>query len=421
MIKINIDGQVLTANKDDTLIEVADNAGIHIPRFCYHKHLSTAANCRMCLVDVANSKNPVAACAAPVFDGMQVSTKSPKAIAAQKAVMEFLLINHPLDCPVCDQGGECELQDNAMGYGEGKSQFAEVKRTVSDPSIGPLITTVMNRCIHCTRCIRYGKEIAGVQEFGLVSRGVETEVRTYMNEAVKTNLAGNVIDICPVGALNSKPYNFSARSWEMHQHASIARHDALGSHLNVHTRDHKVMRVVAKECESLNQVWLSDRDRFSYTGLYHAERLSAPMVKDYKTHHEKSLMDAMVTAAKSINQIVKDHGPQAVGGVISPNATTQELYLWQKLMRSIGSSNIDSRLRINDPANLPLTNKEAPVISSLDELDGAENILVLGANIENEQPLLGVRVRQAKTQGAKLHLINSPSRRKSFKLTPKLF
>ena len=279
-ITIEIDGQPFEARKGQMLIEVTDANNIYIPRFCYHHKLSVAANCRMCLIEVEKAPKPLPACATPVMDGMKAFTKSPKAISAQKAVMEFLLINHPLDCPICDQGGECELQDLAMGYGRGISRYQEKKRVVKDKNIGPLVQTDMTRCIHCTRCVRFGDEIAGLPELGATGRGEQMEIGTYIEKSMVSELSGNVIDLCPVGALTSKPFRFSARTWEMTQRDSIAPHDAVGSNIHIHTTGNNVKRVVPAENEQINEVWLSDRDRFSYEGLYNNDRLLAPMIKN---------------------------------------------------------------------------------------------------------------------------------------------
>src|SRR3990167_506342 len=284
-IEIEIDGRKLSAKPNQMVIQVADEAGIYIPRFCYHKHLSVAANCRMCLVEVEKSPKALPACATPVMPGMKVFTKSQKTIAAQRAVMEFLLINHPLDCPICDQGGECELQDLSMGYGASQSNYNECKRSVADEDLGPLIATDMTRCIYCTRCVRFGAEIAGVREMGATNRGEHTEIGTFVKHTVSSEVSGNIIDLCPVGALTSKPYRFTARAWELSQAEGVSPHDCLGSNLHIHTRDGVVKRVVSRENAPINQTWISDRDRFSYTGLYHADRIKRPLIKVHNEWH----------------------------------------------------------------------------------------------------------------------------------------
>lgn len=404
MVKITIDGKEVIAKSGEMIIEAADREGIYIPRFCYHKKLSIAANCRMCMVEIANNNHTVPACATPVVDGVSVFTKSTKAVVSQRAILEFLLINHPLDCPVCDQGGECELQDLSVGFGSGESNFDETKRQVADPDIGPLITTNMNRCIHCTRCIRFGEEIAGVKDLGLINRGTDTEVRTYVNATVKSQLSGNLIDICPVGALNSKPYAFQARSWEMSAHAGIAPHDCLGANIFLHVRDNTIFRVVAREHEQLNETWISDRDRFSYLAVQHDDRVVTPMIKVANELQPVSWEQALaVTTEKLLS--CQQH-PTQLGGIISPSATTQEMFLWQKLLRALGTNNIDHRIRqldFSDDNCLP----DSPAIQySLTDLVASEVIIIIGADIDAEQPLLSVRLRAAIKRGAKVYVIN---------------
>lgn len=329
-IEIEIDGKKLTAKPNDMIIQVADEAGIYIPRFCYHKHLSIAANCRMCLVEVEKAPKALPACATPVAAGMKVFTKSQKTIEAQRAVMEFLLINHPLDCPICDQGGECELQDLSMGYGATQSHYDECKRSVEDQDLGPLIATEMTRCIQCTRCVRFGDEIAGMRELGVTHRGEHAEISTYVQHAIKSEVSGNIIDICPVGALTSKPYRFTARAWEMQQAPSVAPHDCEGSNVSVHTLSGKVMRVVARENPAVNETWLSDRDRFSYEGLYHPERLKEPMVRVDGKWEVTDWKRALELAASSLQNTISEFGADKIGGLASPSSTLEELYLLQK-------------------------------------------------------------------------------------------
>jgi NADH-quinone oxidoreductase subunit G len=385
------------------LIEVTDAAGINIPRFCYHKKLSIAANCRMCLVEVEKVPKPLPACATPVNDGMKVFTRSPKALAAQKGTMEFLLINHPLDCPICDQGGECELQDVAIGYGQDLSRYSEGKRVVPDKNIGPLIATDMTRCIHCTRCVRFGEEIAGIREMGATGRGEHMVIGTYIEKSVDSELSGNVIDLCPVGALTSKPFRFNARAWELTQVEAIAPHDSLGSNLNLHLRGNKVMRVHPKDNESINETWISDRDRFSYEGLYSSDRLTSPMVKKGGNWKAVSWEMALEMAAASLKEI--GDGDQ-IGTLLSPTATLEELYLAQKLMRGLGCNNIDSRLRQGD-FRLDAKQKRVQWLgSSLTDIDHLKAALVVGGNIRKEQPILAHRLRKAALGGAKLHYLN---------------
>ncbi|MEF3192676.1 MAG: NADH-quinone oxidoreductase subunit NuoG [Halothiobacillaceae bacterium] len=401
LITIEVDGQKLQGHHGDMLIEVTDAAGIHIPRFCYHRKLSVAANCRMCLVEVERAPKPLPACATPISEGMRVFTKSPKAIAAQRATMEFLLINHPLDCPICDQGGECELQDVAMGYGDGVGQYSETKRVVKDKDIGPLIATDMTRCIHCTRCVRFGEEIAGLRELGATGRSEHMEIGTYIAKAVTSEISGNVIDLCPVGALTAKPSRYTYRPWELTQHAAIAPHDGLGSNIYIHTRNGKVMRVVPRENEAVNEVWLSDRDRFSYLGLTASDRLTSPMVRVGADWREASWEEALEVAANAL----KGAG-SSLCTLVAPHSTLEEIYLAQKLTRALGSSNIDHRLRQRD-----FRDQDAlPVMPWLGhdvaELDNRQAVLVIGSHIRHEQPLLAQRLRKAALAGAKVSFVN---------------
>lgn len=405
-IEIEIDGKTFTARPDQTVIQVADEAGIYIPRFCYHKHLSIAANCRMCLVEVEKSPKAVPACATPVMPGMKVFTKSQKTIDAQRIVMEFLLINHPLDCPVCDQGGECELQDLSMGYGSSHSNYNECKRSVADQDIGPLIETEMTRCIYCTRCVRFGDEIAGLRELGLTFRGGDERISTYVQQAIKSEISGNVIDLCPVGALTSKPYRFTARAWELKQAPSISPHDCIGSALNVHTRRGKVMRVVPGENTKTNGVWIADRDRYSYTGLYHADRLAEPMVKVHGKWEKVEWEAALRIAATGLQDLVKEHGSDQLGALASPNATLEEFYLLQKIVRGLGSQHIDHRLRASDTrdqANMGAFPGLNMAITALEQVDAA---LLIGSDIRKEQPMANVYLRKAALKGAPVVVVN---------------
>ncbi len=405
-IKIEVNGIELEARPGQMLIEVTDAAGIYVPRFCYHKKLSVAANCRMCLVDVEKAPKPLPACATPVTDGMKVSTRSANAIAAQKSVMEFLLINHPLDCPICDQGGECELQDLAMGYGRDVSRYVERKRVVADKDIGPLISTDMTRCIHCTRCVRFGEEIAGNQELGAMGRGDRMSIGAFIEQGVDHELSGNIIDLCPVGALNSKPYRFSARAWELNQHATIAPHDCLGSNIFAHVLNGRLKRVVPRPNEAVNETWISDRDRFSYEGIYAGDRLQSPMVRKDGQWQECSWQEALETAAGRLKSLTAEHGGDALGALVSPSATTEEAYLAARLVRHLGSGNIDHRLRQQDfrgdrqDALFPWLGME---IADVAELDAA---LIVGANLRAEVPLLAHRVRMAALNGAAVSLVN---------------
>jgi NADH-quinone oxidoreductase subunit G len=346
-ISIEINGRSYEARKGQMVIEVADAAGIDIPRFCYHPKLSIAANCRMCLVEVEKAPKPLPACATPVMDGMKVYTRSPLALKAQKSVMEFLLINHPLDCPICDQGGECELQDVAMGYGRDVSRFVERKRVVPDKNIGPLIATDMTRCIHCTRCVRFGEEIGGMPELGATGRGENVEIGTYIEQSVESEMSGNVIDLCPVGALTSKPFRFRARAWEMQQRKSIAPHDSVGSNIHLHVGQNRVLRVAPRDNEAINEAWISDRDRFSYEGLYASDRLTEPMIKRDGRWSAVDWETALAFAADGIRGAA-EKGPAGLGALGAPSATLEELYLLQKLVRGLGSGNVDHRLRQAD-------------------------------------------------------------------------
>lgn len=406
MAIIEIDGKTIEVENGKMIIEVADEQGIHIPRFCYHKKLSVAASCRMCLVSVENNKKTVPACATPITDGMKVFTKSKEALKSQAAVMEFLLINHPLDCPICDQGGECELQDVSMGYGSDHSPYQEAKRAVESDDIGPLIAMEMTRCIHCTRCVRFGDEVAGLPELGGLGRGENLHIGTYIKHSITSEVSGNVIDLCPVGALTSKPYRYTARAWEMTQHESVAPHDCLGSNVYLHTRRNQLMRVVPREHESINETWLSDRDRFSYLGLNSPLRATQPKIKRDGQWETVDWQTALTFAAGGISRVIKQHGPEQFAAFASSSSTLEELYLLQKLMRGLGVNNLDHRLQqtdFRDQTNQPVMPTNA---LSYAELENQEVIFLLGCNIEREVPLAGVRVRKAFTNGAAIYAIN---------------
>lgn len=404
MVNIEIDGIPLKVDSEKMIIQAADEAGIDIPRFCYHKKLSIAANCRMCLVEVDKSRKALPACATPVTEGMKVFTHSKTAIDAQRSVMEFLLINHPLDCPVCDQGGECELQDMSMGYGSDVGRFSEGKRVVKDKNIGPLISTDMTRCIHCTRCVRFGEEIAGIKELGATGRGEHMEIGTYIESSLISELSGNIIDLCPVGALTSKPYRYRARAWELAAHPSIAPHDAVGSNIEFHTRRNDVMRVVPRDNESLNETWLSDRDRFSYLGLNHQQRATTPMIKQDGQWQKTDWQTALAMVSDNLKSLKIKHGAEQIAGVISPSATLEESYLFQKLLRGLGSNNVDYRLRQQD-----VTENSADYTHhdwSLADIGQSDDILLVGCNIRAEQPIIAHRIRQAAMAGATVTDIN---------------
>jgi NADH-quinone oxidoreductase subunit G len=406
LVKITIDGVEMDVPQGSMIIEAADNAKITIPRFCYHKKLSVAANCRMCLVDVVNSRKPVPACATPVADGMVVNTKSPKAISYQKAVMEFLLINHPLDCPVCDQGGECELQDMTMGYGKDVSRYNQGKRAIEDKDIGPLISTDLTRCIQCTRCVRFGTEIAGVRELGMIHRGEHAEIATFLEGAVSSELSGNVIDLCPVGALTNKPFRYQARAWELQQYPMIAPHDCLGSNLYVHVRRNEVMRAVPRENEALNESWLSDRDRYSVHALSAASRARKPLIKKQGVWQEVEWADALEAVVKKLKQIYKKHGADKISALASPSNTVEELYLLQKLVRGMGSHNIDFRYHIADFSSQHGVKTVPAMSAQLADLSEVDLILVVGSDTREEVPLFHHRLRQAALNGAKVVYLN---------------
>ncbi|MBI4005125.1 MAG: NADH-quinone oxidoreductase subunit G [Gammaproteobacteria bacterium] len=406
LITIEVDGKPLQARKGQMLIQVTDKNDIYVPRFCYHHKLSVAANCRMCLVEVEKAPKPLPACATPVVDGMKAYTRSKLAVEAQKAVMEFLLINHPLDCPICDQGGECELQDLAMGYGRDVSRYQENKRVVKDKNIGPLVQTDMTRCIHCTRCVRFGDEIAGVRELGATGRGEHMEIGTYIEKSMVSEMSGNVIDICPVGALTSKPFRFSARSWEMVQKDSIAPHDSVGSNIHVHIKDDRVKRVVPSENETINEVWLSDRDRFSYEGLYSDDRLLSPMIKEDGAWKDVDWETALQYVTDRIQTVKKKTGADNIGALVSPAATLEELFLLQKFMRGIGCHNIDHRLRQRDFSDQDV----APIFpwlgQSIADIEKRDAVLLVGSNVRKEQPIINHRLRKATLRGCNVLVVN---------------
>jgi NADH-quinone oxidoreductase subunit G len=405
-IRIEVNGVELEARPGEMLIAVTDRAGVYVPRFCYHEKLSVAANCRMCLVEVEKAPKPLPACATPVTPGMKVFTRSPKAIGAQKATMEFLLINHPLDCPICDQGGECELQDLAMGFGRDVARFAERKRVVADQDLGPLVSTDMTRCIHCTRCVRFGQEIAGVQELGTMGRGERMQISTYIATSVDHELSGNIIDLCPVGALNSKPYRFSARAWEMQALPAVSPHDCLGSNLYAHVLLGKVKRVVPRANEAINETWLADRDRFSYEGIYAADRLAAPRLRaaggEWRTADWET---ALAAAAEGLRA-----AGAATSALVSPSATVEEGFLLQRLLRHLGARDLDHRLRrtdFRDQAADPLAPGLGLPIAAVEACDA---IVVVGADLRREAPLLAHRVRKAALRGARVAFIASEAR-----------
>jgi NADH-quinone oxidoreductase subunit G len=406
MVNIEVNGIPLKAPKGSMIIEATDKAGIEIPRFCYHPKLSIAANCRMCLVDVEKMPKPMPACATPVMEGMKVYTESRRATDAQHGVMEFLLINHPLDCPICDQGGECELQDQAMGYGRSVSRFSERKRVVRDKNVGPLVQTEMTRCIHCTRCVRFLEEIAGTSEMGGAGRGDRVEIGTCVQNSINSELSGNIIDICPVGALTNKPFRFAARAWELVARPSVAVHDGVGSSLFHHVRRGRVLRSVPRDNESTNESWMSDRDRFSHIGLYTEDRVTAPQVKENGEWKIVSWNEAAETVARILSQNIETNGPEQFGALMSPSAASEEFFLAQRLVRRLGSGNIDHRLREQDFSDDLPGSAPAPFEKKIAAVENSDVVLLVGSNPREEAPLVGHRIRKAWRNGARISSIN---------------
>ena len=405
MVEIELDGQKVQATEGSMIMHAAESAGTYIPHFCYHKKLSIAANCRMCLVDVEKMPKPMPACATPVSQGMIVRTKSDKAIKAQKSVMEFLLINHPLDCPICDQGGECQLQDLAVGYGGSGSRYEEEKRTVAVKEIGPLISMQeMARCIHCTRCVRFGQEVAGIMELGMLHRGEHAEITTVVGDTVDSELSGNMIDICPVGALTSKPFRYSARTWELGRRKSISPHDSTGANLIVQVKNSQVMRVVPLENEAVNECWIADRDRFSYEALNSDERLTKPMLKQGGAWKEVDWQTALEYVANGLKQIKADHSAASIGTLLSPHSTVEELYLATALVRGLGSDNVDYRLR---NAEFPTSEGVRYLGMPIASLSSLQRVLVVGSNLRKDHPLFAQRIRQAVRKGGVVSSINA--------------
>jgi NADH-quinone oxidoreductase subunit G len=405
MLEIELDGKKVQVPEGSMVMHAADKAGTYIPHFCYHKKLSIAANCRMCLVDVEKAPKPMPACATPVTQGMIVRTKSDKAIKAQQSVMEFLLINHPLDCPICDQGGECQLQDLAVGYGGSSSRYEEEKRVVFHKEVGPLLSMEeMTRCIHCTRCIRFGQEIAGVMELGMIHRGEHSEITTIAGDTVDSELSGNMIDLCPVGAITSKPFRYQARTWELSRRKSVSPHDSTGANLIVQVKQGKVMRVVPLENEDVNECWLADRDRFSYEALNTDDRLLAPMIKQGGEWKSVDWTTALEYVARGITQIKADHGAQAIGALGSAHGTVEELHLLAKLVRGLGSENIDYRTRHADFSRPQGVRWLGLPIAQLSNL---QRVLVIGSFLRKDHPLFAQRLRQSAKKGARIHSLHA--------------
>lgn len=404
MIEIELDGQKVSVKEGSMIMHAAEHAGTYVPHFCYHKKLSIAANCRMCLVDVEKAPKPMPACATPVTNGMIVRTKSEKAIKAQQSVMEFLLINHPLDCPICDQGGECQLQDLAVGYGGSSSRYEEEKRVVPHKDVGPLISMEeMSRCIHCTRCVRFGQEIAGVMELGMIHRGEHSEITTVLGDTVDSEVSGNMIDLCPVGALTSKPFRYSARNWELSRRKSVSPHDSTGANLMVQVKNNKVMRVLPLENNDVNECWLADRDRFSYEALNTDERLTSPMIKQGGEWKPVDWQTALEYVANGLKQIRQDHGANTIGLLASPQSTVEELFLAGQLVRGLGSENIDYRLR---NAEFPANEGVRWLGTSIASLSTLQAALVIGSNLRKEHPLFALRVRAAVRNGARVTVVH---------------
>ncbi len=419
MVELTIDGKQVEVPEGSMVMHAAHKLGVYVPHFCYHKKLSIAANCRMCLVEVEKAPKALPACATPATNGMVVHTCSERAVSAQKSVMEFLLINHPLDCPICDQGGECQLQDLAVGYGNSSSRYAEEKRVVFHKDIGPLVSAEeMSRCIHCTRCVRFGQEIAGQMELGMLNRGEHSEITTFVGKTVESELSGNMIDLCPVGALTSKPFRYQARTWELARRRSVSPHDSVGANLVVQVKLDRVLRVVPFENEAINECWISDRDRFSYEGLYAQDRLSSPMIKgDDGQWREASWQDALKAVALGLNQVLESHGASQIGSVTTEYATLEEMSLLSRLTRALGSENIDARLRQSDPG-LDAALGGVPWLGmAIADLDTRDRVLVVGSFLRKDHPLMAQRLRQAAKRGTQVCSIDIAADDPLIKLT----
>ena len=405
MVEIELDGKTVEVPQGSMVMHAANKLGTYVPHFCYHKKLSIAANCRMCLVEVEKAPKPLPACATPVTQGMKVFTHSAKAVEAQRSVMEFLLINHPLDCPICDQGGECQLQDLAVGYGKSNSRYDEEKRVVFHKNVGPLISMQeMTRCIHCTRCVRFGQEVAGVMELGMINRGEHSEITTFVGQTVDSELSGNMIDICPVGALTSKPFRYAARTWELGRKRSVSPHDSLGANTTVQTKDNKVMRVVALDNEAINECWISDRDRFSYEGLNSADRVTTPMVKQGGQWLETDWQSALDYVAHSLKTISAESGPESIAALAHPISSTEELHLLQKMVRGLGSHQVETRLRQIDVKAAASAPWLGMPVAKLSELDRA---LIIGSFLRKDQPIIAARIRTASKRGLQVMRIDA--------------
>ena len=401
IVNIEVDGKPIEARPGQMVIEVTDRIGTYVPRFCYHEKLSIAANCRMCLVDIEGAPKPIPACAQPVNEGMKIFTKSPRAIAAQKATMEFLLINHPLDCPICDQGGECELQDLAMGYGRDVSRYNDGKRVVKDKNIGPLVSTDMTRCIHCTRCVRFGEEIQGKPQLGTTLRGENVVISTYVEQNIDHELSANIIDLCPVGALNNKPYRYSARAWEMAQRATVAPHDCVGSNIYTHVLRGTIKRVVPRTNEAINESWIADRDRFSYEGIYSPDRLTRPRIKESGEWRDLEWEDALEFAADTLK------GASELGLIASPSSTVEEGHLLARLAQHLGTANLDHRVERRDFSDQENDPPFPWLGCDIADIEKQDAIVVIGSNIRQEAPILAHRIRKAALAGASVNFVSS--------------
>ncbi len=406
-VNLEVDGKPVQVQSGRTVMDAAHQLGIYVPHFCWHSKLTIAANCRMCLVQVEKAPKPLPACATPVTEGMKVWTHSDAAVDAQKGVMEFLLINHPLDCPICDQGGECQLQDLAVGYGGSNSRYQEPKRVVFNKNLGPLISTDMTRCIHCTRCVRFGQEIAGIMELGMIGRGEHAEIIAFVGKTVDSELSGNVIDLCPVGALTSKPFRYTARTWELARRKSVSPHDSLGSNLVVQVKGERVMRVVPLENEAINECWLSDKDRFSYESLNSDDRLTHPMVKRDGKWVETDWSAVLEHTARELKRIRDRHGAAAIGALVSPHSTLEEMHLAQKLVRGLGGDNIDFRLRHSDFSTDGKRDGATWLGMSIADFAALDRVLVVGSFLRKDHPLLTHRLRQRAKKGAQISLVHA--------------
>jgi NADH-quinone oxidoreductase subunit G len=410
LVNIEVNGVGLQARKGEMIMQATDRADVYIPRFCYHAKLTVAANCRMCLVEVEKAPKPMPACATPVTEGMKVFTRSPKAVAAQRATMEFLLINHPLDCPICDQGGECELQDLAMGYGRDISRFSERKRVVKDKNIGPLVSTDMTRCIQCTRCVRFGLEIQGYPQLGTTGRGEHMQIETYVEQSLDHELSANIVDICPVGALNNKPFRYHARAWEMTQKALVSPHDGFGTNIYAHVLRGKLMRIVPRENEELNETWIADRDRFGFEGIYSHERVAQPLMRIEGALKPVDWEVALAAAAEGLQKARASHGAASLGFLASPLSTVEELYLLAQIARGLGSNNIDHRLRQLDFRGQQSESAFPSLGLAIKDVDLLEGVLVVGSNLRHEMPMLAHRIRKAAVNhAAKVAFLNPRS------------